>query len=56
MKTLFAALLVAAAAAACHFSAPDGASTRSLSFGGASRPYLVYAPKADPAAGHAWHR
>jgi polyhydroxybutyrate depolymerase len=47
LKTIFATLLVTAATAACHpaTKVPSGASGRTFSFGGASRTYVVYAPK-----------
>ena len=47
LKTIFATLLVTAATAACHLATkvPSGASGRTFSFGGASRTYVVYAPK-----------
>ena len=49
LKTILTTLLVTASTAACHLATkvPSGASSRTFSFGGASRTYVVYAPKVE---------
>ena len=47
LKTILATLLLTAATAACNLATkvPSGASSRTFSFGGASRTYVLYAPR-----------